>query len=289
MALLLDRFIIDGFSYDFLPLNISQINTPEYSVRTSRYLTLNLDAQVITAVKSPENAEDFSYLRKVHKQAWVVEFDIIDQCLHDHLKILYDTQKHFYIQFDDEMSRDNAPLIRAGETGRAFFTPTFPIKPYGYYPGSSVDYLNDLKLYNGTTTITLNSGYIINEALGMVVLNNPISENVIAVLSYTWRANVRIVGFDLRPRPDLAQGYYTGQMVIEQVSTYDSNDPYTTLAPCFLSANPNGTNATVVSDIPSDFQDLSLSGSSGYVSPTPSGATIGTLVATDLYSTVLPD
>lgn len=289
MALLLDYFIVDGFKYEFLPLNMVPVTTPEFGVRTSRYLTLDLGAQIITGVKATTSAEDFTHIRKIHNQGWAIEFDFIDQCMYDHFKILYDTQKHFYVQFDDEMSRDLAPLIRAGETGRSFFTPTYPIKPYGYYPGSSVDYLNDIKLYDGTTIVTLNDKYTIDEDLGLITFDNPISENVIVAMNYTWRANVRISGFELQPKSNLPQGYYTGTMFIEQVTTFDSSDPYVTLAPCYMKSNSNSLNPTVVSDIPSGFQDFSLPNSSGFITPTPSGSSVGSVVPTDVYSTVIPE
>lgn len=274
MALLLDEFIIDGMSYDWLPITFDQITNPDYGIRSSRYLTQDLSSQVVTNTKPVTEADPYSHIRKILRQAWSVGFDLVDQCMYDHLKILYDTQKYFYVQFDDEMSRNNGALIRSGSSGKTFFTPTYPIKPYGYYPGASVSHAGNIKAYDGTTSFQFYSGVTISPETGMVTFDNPIKENIVVTMSYTWHCYVRIAGFDLKPRGDIPQGYYSGNIILEQVSTFDSNEPWVTIEPCYIKTNDSSLNYTVASDIPSEIQNASLPGSSGYVTPVLSGSSL---------------
>ena len=287
MSLLLDYLIIDGFSYDWLPLNFTPLTTPEYGVRSSRPPTLDLGAQIVTNTEADTEDAPYASIRKIKRQAWAVEFDIIDQCMFDHIKVLYDTQKFFFIQFDDEMSRDDAPLIRSGSSGKTFFTPTYPIQPYGYYPGAVVSYAGTIKVYDGTNAISIYSGATITPSTGMIEFANPLIEDVVVAMSYTWRCYVRIAGFDLRPRNDIPQGMYGGSIIIEQVSTFHSNDPWVSLAPCFIQYNSDTVAFSPVSDIPSYIQDNSLPGSSGYVTPPPSGTTTGSVPPTIDPNTIL--
>lgn len=286
MALLLDNFIIDGTSYDWLPITFNQITNSEYGVRSVRYPTMDLSAQVITNTKAVTNTDQYADLRKIQKQAWVVEFDTIDQCMYDHLQTLYTCQKSFYVQFDDEMSRDNGALIRVGQSGKTFFTPTYPVRPYGYYPGFGGSYANAIKIYDGTNFISLTSGFTISQEIGRVEFDNPIIENLIVAMSYTWRCFVRIAGFELKPRGDIPQGYYNGSLILEQVSTFDSTDPWITLEPCYIRYTNN--TASPVTDIPSYIQDPSLPGSSDYITPVDSGGTAVTPPPTDIGSSGLP-
>lgn len=274
MSLLLDEFIVDGLSYDWLPISFDQITTPDFGVRATRYLTQDLGSQVITNSKPITNEDPYSHIRKITRQAWSVSFDLIDQCMYDHLKVLYDTQKYFYTQFDDEMSRLNGALIRSGSSGRTFFTPTYPIKPYGYYPGSLIGHAGNIKAYDGTTPFQFYSGVTITPETGMVTFDNPIKENIVVTMSYTWQCYVRIAGFDLKPRSDIPQGYYNGTIILEQVSTFDSNEPWVTIEPCYIKSNDGTINYTVASDVPTEIQNNSLPGSSGYVTPLLSGTTL---------------
>ena len=211
MALQEGYFIIDGETYDWLPGNIKRL--PERGVRKQTYETLDL--KTITVVhRAPTDATvTYAEKRKLHRQGWIVEWTQqapCDDIMRDHIELLYQLQKEVYIQFDDEMSRQGVILRTVDSDYRSYFTPTFPIAPYGYELSetyANTVYVNDVPQANGFT---------VTSELGLVRFDAALASDAVVTMDYTWRAKVRVEQCDFQPGFGLAQHLYVGQMQLIQ-------------------------------------------------------------------------
>lgn len=212
MALQEGYFIIDGAEYTWLPGNIKRL--PDRGVRKQTYDTLDL--KNITVVhEAPVNAAiTYAEDRKVHRQAWIVEWAQnapCDEIMRDHFELLKDLQKEVWVQFDDEMSRDDCILRTVGTDYKAYFTPTFPIAPFGY---------EDVQTYANTVYVNdvpQASGFTVTSDLGLVRFDNALSVDDVVTMDYTWRVKVRVDNCDFQPGFSLARHLYAGQMQLLQV------------------------------------------------------------------------
>lgn len=225
----LDKFIVDGVHWKWLPGMFS----PKYDthgVRSSSYPQLDLSRIVVTEsspnVTSSANIEQ----RRVHRQMWhaVWEQDApMDLCMHDALLNLYVTQKGFWVQFDAEMSRADVQLLDLDGLGHTFFTPTYPIAPYGYVPGSSEGYRGKVRKNDGTWI----QQFTVDSEIGRVEILNTDPEYTIIypeyiTMDYTWKAFVRIAAISLNPIT-ITREFYSGEILFEQITPNYTYDPWT--------------------------------------------------------------
>lgn len=262
---ILDKFIVDGVHYDYMPGAFDALNSGgPYGVRADRYPALNGTSIVVIQSSTPTVYVPYLEQRKARRQAWRATFSEdswMDLCMYDHLHTLHSLQKTFWVQFDDEMSRQWANCFNADSEYRAYFTPTYPIAPFGYTP------LNG-QVYNATVRVNgvvYNTGFSVYSDTGMIVFNAPLGPNDRVEMRYTWRAYVRISEFDVQPH-GLAQHTYVGTIVLEQVNPNYSSDPWPITLPCNITSEP--TDPTVNSDV--------TGGTNGTLESLPSDSTYGT-------------
>lgn len=222
-----NKFIVDGVQHEHLPGNFTNVNDPTWSVRSNTYPTLDLKNVVVIEQANSDDRYPYNGKRKVQRQAWVAEFSsdsFMSFDMYDHLRELFTIQKSFWLQYDDEMSRDAARLETMGNDFQSYYTPTFPIAPYGYGPTHVVD-------YNGTVwvnNVPKFSGFSIDSELGVVKFSTALNISSEVLMAYTWRSFVRIMAFDMRPMSQVAQTGYTGTVVFEQMRPNHAYDPWRT-------------------------------------------------------------
>lgn len=210
--------IIDGAEYDWLPGGFKRL--PDRPVRKQTY-----DIQDLTTItvvhKAPTNAAvTYAEDRKIHRQGWVVEWNQKAPCsseMRDHFDLLYQLQKEFWIQFDDVMIREGCILRTVGTDYKAYFTPTFPIAPYGY---------EDSEVYSGNVYINgeIAGGYTVTSELGLIRFDSSLTAEDVVTMDYSWRAKVRMEAFDMQEGFELAQHYHVGQITLLQTSI--GTEPY---------------------------------------------------------------
>lgn len=220
------KFIVEGRHYEWLPGEWNK--SPEFGPRKQTIPTLDL-RHITVVQQAPTTTDTYIELRKVHRQAWTVSWTEnapMDLFMRDHLETLYTLQKEFWIQFDDEMTREGAILETIGTEYKAYFTPTFPIMPYGSIPSAPTNY-NGTVYVNGTAQYT---GFTVDSEIGMVRFNSALTSSDIVQMAYSWKARVRIEQCDIRPGFGLARHMYVGNLMFMQTRPDYENDlfPITT-------------------------------------------------------------
>lgn len=225
-------FVVDGIFHTDLPVAFSQLTDDNFGVPDNVLKTA--DGKRITTVQAPQlldlgDYRDYYHRRKIHIQAWKAEWgeqSLMTVFMAEQLRDLYETQKQFWIQYDDEMSRCWGRLIglnadlEDGNNPHVYFTPHYPIFPYGHEPLADPEaagaWDNMLWVANELWT----GDFDVYSDYGMVVLpadNKRFNDRIKVHLKYTWRAYVRIREMNLQPI-QLAQTYYTGEVAFEVVA-----------------------------------------------------------------------
>lgn len=226
-------FIVDGLFHTDLPIAFTQITDDSFGVNDAVYRTA--DGQKVITFQSPQILEygdhrDYYHRRKILVQAWKADWgeeSLMTVFMAEQLRELYENQKPFWIQYDDEMSRCWGRCIgfdadlNDGNAPHVYFTPHYPIFPYGHEPP---DDPNTATAWDGMfmvgRTVWTSGTYSVYPDYGMVVINadgRRYSDRIKTHLKYTWRGYVRIRELQLAPFK-LAQTYYTGMVVFEQVA-----------------------------------------------------------------------
>lgn len=154
------------------------------------------------------------------KMAWNCNWNQnspMNVCMRDHLMGLSSTQRPFWIQFDEEMSREGEKLYPIDATGERFQLPTYPVayfttasdtadKSYNIFPY--------IQIFDETDTL-LSQPILINKDTGLIVTQVP--QTYIKV-KYLWRAFVRVKAISL-DNIQWSQNIYGGTVSFEQVAT----------------------------------------------------------------------
>lgn len=217
--------IINETEYPDVPVKMSMV-VEDYGVRsTSKRL---LGGKRIVTVDSSADVGDYTHYRRSKVQAWNAVWDgkesWIDDVFRQELKYLYDTQTPFYMQLDGEMSRcyGRAVVANVNELDdqskpKAYFTPTYPIFPYGYVPGGSVSWGNPQDLVVAQNYWA--GSYTVDQQTGLLLISPgtyKFSNSTKVYFRYTWRAYLRIVSFVWEPI-DVSQTIYSANMIVEQL------------------------------------------------------------------------
>ena len=222
----LGDFIVDGVACPDVPSGVTLMMSQDFGVRESTFRSINGQRLNVIASANIDEAKPRLYKRKVHRQAWKMEWNgqeaVITDPLTFLLRDLYETQRVFWLQFDDEMSRGWGKLLSVGfdllnpNVDHSFFTPTFPVFPGGHEPGDDEsDFTGMLMVGNEIWT----DPFTVDNELGHVLIaatDAVFNHRTKVYLKYTWRVPVRIQMLDIAPA-QLAQTYYAGDVVFEQV------------------------------------------------------------------------
>lgn len=256
----LDKFIINGILYDYLPANFTEV-TDNYGLRANS--NLMLDNGVISYTLPNNMYTDSARKRKVARQAWTADFtgeSLIPLDMHDYLFGLYTTGQCFWLQYDDIMARDGCILIPDSAntydgSEQVFYTPTYPIAPYG-------DEAGDRRQYWGCVTVNdviLTTGLAVNSELGVVKITGSLASTDVVRMAYTWKSYVIIKSLMLDLVSQDAQSWYTGQIVFEQVApNYSKEYALTTLSSVTISLGTLQSIPSVVSEGWQDTRYLSI-------------------------------
>lgn len=223
MAVYEGKLIVDGRHYDYLPSDWDKV--AEFGVRKQTFPTL--DMKNITVVQKAPSSTSDTYIenRKVHRQAWNISWDQnapLSQEMVDHFTLLYQLQKEVWVQFDDMMTRSGCILETVGTDYKAYFTPTFPIMPYGHAP-------NDPREYNGTVfvnNVAKYTGFSVDSEIGMVRFENALASTDVVQMAYSWKARVRVDQINFTPGFRMAQHFYVGSMTLVQTAPAYLTDPF---------------------------------------------------------------
>jgi hypothetical protein len=221
----LNKIVVDGMFFNDLPSKLDQIIDEDYGVRLDSHRTLNHRRVIVTETAQTATPNNYRQKRKIHQQAWRFGWDtesFMTPALAGLINELYETQKPFWIQADDEMSRCWGRCLTVGNdifdnlTPHAYFTPTYPIFPYGHEPGEDSDVWPDSlmvegKLWDGYYTVDRETGLVLIEPE-----RSQFNHRTKVHFKYTWRAYVRIKSVEIYAY-QLAQTYYVGDVVFEQV------------------------------------------------------------------------
>jgi hypothetical protein len=220
-----DKFCFDGIAYNDIPSRISKL-TDGYGVTTD-YVQVFDASKVVIGTLQPSEPGTFDYAQRNPSQAYTVVWDpeatVIRRPMYQHLKKLWESQEAFWIQFDNEMSREYGIMTLAGHEftklnkQKVFVAPTYPIFPYGSSDDAPTDWAQ--------TDVTINSRYTnarftVDQENGLLIFDDlgyKLNQRDRVTLKYTWRMLVRIKEFSLNVSR-IAQTYYDGSVTFEQVT-----------------------------------------------------------------------
>lgn len=229
MALLWNKFIVDGIHHEFLPATFEQIED-DYGVHRQSTPTVDLGRIVVVNQPTEDTLNPYIEKRKLFRQAWKVswtEDTFMSRCMFDHLKTLYTLQKSVWMQYDDVMTREAANLFTIGNEYRSYFTPTYPIAPYGYEPTNPTTYPGFVFInYNAQA-----SGFTVDSDVGMVRFDTALLESSSVIMAYTWKAFVQITFFDCHAI-DVSDETFVGTVVFEQIRPNYTYDPWNITLGC---------------------------------------------------------
>lgn len=219
-----DLLFIDDVAYDIRPSSFVQVYDETSSVNYQLNKTMNSSAILLVNKKQTLAEEAEAARRNIRKQVWEADFtenSIMSKYMFDHLLQLYNSQQGFWIQFDAEMSRCWGNLHTVGKDYRAYFTPTWPIVPYGHEPGDEIDFSKDV-FKNGSR---YNGDFTVYPEWGMVYfpVANTHSKNSILVMRYTWRAYVRVMDLQFTQLAYFGNEYYSGRVKFQQLPMPEIN------------------------------------------------------------------
>lgn len=224
--------ILDDVKYDYAPESIQFGYGDGYGVVGDTVLTAGLSrVSQVQTVSSTDgwwsvNSGDTDPTNKLTsnsvstKMAWNCNWNQnspMNVCMRDHLMGLSSTQRPFWIQFDEEMSREGEKLYPIDATGERFQLPTYPVayfttasdtadKSYNVFPY--------IQIFDETDTL-LSQPVLINKDTGLIVTEVP--QTYIKV-KYLWRAFVRVKAISL-DNIQWSQNIYGGTVSFEQVAT----------------------------------------------------------------------
>jgi hypothetical protein len=246
------RFILEDVEYDSLPDGWQWLSGEDglkgETVRTLTQTRKNI-VQPARTGKNWYSYSDESFsgdavnkyvdARYIVSQVWSVSWNnaFMSWCMRDHLMTLYTLQKGFWLQYDDEMSRDCATLQAIDSDRTQFVTPTYPIAfyrkgdPDGQYSLDTCYF--ELRIDNVIVDWNDNP-YRIDPDIGLVVFESSINANSIVTLKYLWRAYVRIKELNLAQLV-MAQHLYVGTVVFEQLKpplSFERFDEFLVDEPC---------------------------------------------------------
>lgn len=226
--LLLNRFIVDGIHHEFLPGAFEELEDDEYGVRRMSDKVLSGERFVTTVQKYSDTNNPYIHQRKIHRQAWGAEWgadSFMDLEMYDHLRTLYTLQKPFWLQYDDVMSREGAQLYNYSNDYKAYFTPTYPIAPFGHTPIAPLGYEATVVVNNQVKF----SGFTIDSEIGCVRFDTALTASDEVFMAYTWKSYVIINKFNLECK--IAQDLYEGSIVFEQIRPNYTSNPWNITIP----------------------------------------------------------
>ena len=219
-----DRFCFDGIAYNDLPTRISKL-TDSYGVNNEYMQTFDA-SKVVVGMLQPSEVGGFAYVQRNPAQAYTVVWDpeatVMRKPMYQHLKNLWESQKTFWVQFDNEMSRDFGIVTLAGHEfkkinrQKVFVCPTYPVYPLGATDDDPTDWSQSDITINGKYT---NARFTVDQENGLLIFDDlgyKLDQRSRVTLRYTWRMLVRVKEFSLTVS-SLAQTYYTGSVTFEQV------------------------------------------------------------------------
>lgn len=224
--------IIDDVKYDYAPDSLVYGYNDGYGVVGDTVLTAGLTrvSQVQTVTEKegwwsvePSDTEPTNKLSSnsvSQKMAWTMNWNQnspMNLCMRDHLFGLSVTQRPFWLQFDEEMSRESEKLFPISEDNMTYQLPTNPVayfttatdtadNTYNVYP-----YIQIFDQNNDPVT----SPVFVNEKTGVIRL---VEVFQYINVKYLWRAFVRVKAISLDPI-QWAQNVYGGTVIFEQVAT----------------------------------------------------------------------
>jgi hypothetical protein len=222
--------IIDDVKYDCAPETIQYGYGDGYGVVGDTVLTAGLTRvsqvqtvssnegwwSVETGDTEPTNKLTNNSVSK--KMAWNANWNQsspMSVCMRDHLMGLSVTQRPFWIQFDEEMSREYEKLTPIDDLSLKFQLPTYPVA-YHTTASETADNTYNLfpyiQLYDDTNTL-IEEPALINPETGLIVFTT--GRDVVYV-KYLWRAFVRVKAISL-DNIQWSQDIYGGTVSFEQV------------------------------------------------------------------------
>lgn len=207
-------FIVAGIHYVDMPSNFQVLQ--EYGQKSSFSLNTANRGRVTTLKSKKVDEDDYTNERKAKKLAYRLEFENASLELKNHLYTLFSTSAKIFVQLDDVMSREYAELLRSEDDPSTFFTPEYPIVPFGGTPPEPETFEDDVYLTDGTTIVTLSDGFEVDQDNGIITFGFPLDEGIRAFMRYTWKCPVRVAECQFHSET-IAQMNYNGYVVLEQV------------------------------------------------------------------------
>lgn len=222
----IDVLILDGVEVPDLPSGFTQLNM-EYGTREQSFIAINGRRLVVHSSANTTELKPQGYKRKNQRQAWKFQWTgteaIVTEPMSTILRELYESQRGFWVQFDNEMMRSWARCLSIGfdilrpELDHAYFTPTFPIFPYGWEPGDDPDDFSGCIMVNNRL---YTGDYTVDRELGLLTISGSsklFTDRTKVLMKYTWIAYVRVQMLDIQPI-SIAQTYSSAELVLEQIA-----------------------------------------------------------------------
>ena len=223
--------IIDDVKYDCAPETLQYGYGDGYGVvgdtvltaaltRVSQVQTVSSDEgwwSVEPAATVPTNK--FTSNSVSTKMAWNANWNQnspMSVCMRDHLMGLSVTQRPFWIQFDEEMSREGEVLRPIDSTNKRFQLPTYPVAYFttaSDTADSTYNVFPYIQLFDGDDLIV--EPFLVNKDTGLILLDTAYGE---LTVKYLWRAFVRVKAISL-DNIQWSRDIYGGTVSFEQVAT----------------------------------------------------------------------
>jgi hypothetical protein len=232
------RFIVQGVQWGYCPGSWEEVEgaTVKQEIKEMMYGRNN----VLTYVPADYLGENVNR-RKVFQQQWMATWDAeawMAPEMYDFFHSLATTETHFWLQYDDVMSREPTFCLNPEGQLVTYFTPTCPIMPYGWSPDFSA--FNATSSYNTTVYkngTPMSGGFSVDQERGCITFSPPLLSSDVVTMQYSWRAYCRIMSMELYPMGVLSKTFYIGKVVFQQVAPNYSDLIWNQRVPNYLQIN----------------------------------------------------
>lgn len=199
-----DVIIIDGIKYSYTP-GKCQVSAP-----IVKNVSESVDKSLIDSIPRT-NSVPVSNMMAM--QLSYDESDFMPVLLRDHLTVLFETQKPFWIQYDDKYAFDNAVCSTLDDTYTKYLVPMRSIVRYDYVPGVAFDFMNKVKV-NGV----VNNNCSVDSALGLISFTSALNPFDVVSIEYTFRMYGRIISLAVKEcEPYIAKLCYSADVTITEM------------------------------------------------------------------------
>jgi hypothetical protein len=174
--------LLDDVYYPYTPI----VWRPDFQMAGTRSNVVDdfhLNRIVVGQAHAPYDPDTFQQHRKIWQQAWTFSFERVPLAFADVLQQISDNGKLITLKYNDMMARVDTRCYRLDTSYRAYWTPTWPVRPAAWVSGAQV-WTGTVKI-NGVTADGSNPGDVY-PTTGTVLFDAPLGADDVVTISYDW-------------------------------------------------------------------------------------------------------